>query len=85
MIDFCSGYFLNFCCVVTVAMVVGLICNRTDGCGIRDYRFLQLNSSPLRLNSSRLQLNLSVLQLNSSRLQLNSLVLQLNSSVLQLN
>ena len=49
------------------------------------YRFLQLNSSPLRLNSSRLQLNSSVLQLNSSRLQLNSSVLQLNSSVLQLN
>ena len=28
--------FLDFCCLATVAMVVGLICNRTDGCGIRD-------------------------------------------------
>ena len=27
---------LNFYYLVTVAMVVGLICNRTDGCGIQD-------------------------------------------------
>ena len=34
--SFAMVIFLNFCCLVTVAMVVGLICNRTDGCCIRD-------------------------------------------------
>ena len=28
-----QGVFLNFCCLVTVALVVRLICNRMDGCG----------------------------------------------------
>ena len=28
--------FLNFCCLVTVAKVVRLICNRTNGHGIQD-------------------------------------------------
>ena len=28
--------FLKFCCLVTVAIVVGLICNRTDGCTTSD-------------------------------------------------
>ena len=28
--------FLNFCCLVTVVMVVRLICNRMDGSGVWD-------------------------------------------------
>ena len=31
------GFFaVNLCCLATVAMVVRLICNKIDGCGIRD-------------------------------------------------